>query len=493
MQRNLRYVLLSTIIAIVGILIFQVYWIITTYDSQSLAFEVEVNSALEDVLNEELRDITLNRYFSKTGLLRDSLHLGQMEIHINEDRKHDYELPLEGSSWKIEKNWIAGNDSILIWGEEEYESWNYEFTGEPGEIFFDAGEADELFNIVVSSLIVHKPNLVDIQNRYLTELKKRRIETPFYLAYLQDDRLFDLTGQDPSVFRNAQAIQKIPGREISKGQILAFFPEIRSYLLRSMWQTLLASFLLVIMVAGSFFFMLQTILRQKKVSEIKNDFINNMTHEFKTPIATVSAAMEAMVSFDALKDKDRTNRYIEISRNEMNRLSGLVEKVLSISADEQKTLTLNKETFDVYQLIQEAAQQYIMKGNGHVEIDFDPNATAYINADRLHFQNIINNLLDNSVKYSREKTRITVKCLRQADYVVFSVKDNGIGISKEQQKHIFEKFYRVPTGDLHSVKGFGLGLSYVKHIVELHKGTIGVKSQPGQGTEFTIAIPDIYE
>lgn len=218
-----------------------------------------------------------------------------------------------------------------------------------------------------------------------------------------------------------------------------------------------------------------------------------MTHEFKTPIATVSAAMEAMVSFDALKDQEKTDRYIDISQKELGRLSGLVEKILSISADERKTLILNKETFDLCSLIQETSQQYILKGNGSVEIDFDSDSTAYINADRMHFQNIINNLLDNSVKYSKGNSRISVKCLRQSEYVVFSVKDEGIGISKEQQKHIFDKFYRVPTGDLHAVKGFGLGLSYVKQIVELHKGTVGVNSQPGHGTEFTIAIPDIHE
>ncbi len=493
MQRNLLYVLLSTIIAIVGILIFQVYWITTTYDSQSTAFEVEVNSALEDALNEEIRDLALNRYLGRASLFQDSLSKGLGEIHEDGKTPVEYEIPKEGTGRKIEKSWIAGNDSILIWGEEKIESWSYDTNEGPGEIIIDASEADKLFNIVITSLIAHQPDLIDIETRYQAELKKRRIEIPFFLAYLQDNHLFDMTGKDPNVFKNAQAIQKIPGRKISKGQIMAFFPKTRSYLIKGMWLTILASFLLVIMVAGSFIFMIQTIYRQKKVSEVKNDFINNMTHEFKTPIATVSAAMEAMVSFDALKDKDKTNRYIDISRKEMDRLSGLVEKVLSISVDEHKTLILNKDTFDICQLIQETAQQYIMKGNGHVEIDFDPGATAYIHADRMHFQNIINNLFDNSVKYSNGEVRISIKCLRQADYVIFSVKDNGIGISKEQQKHIFEKFYRVPTGDLHSVKGFGLGLSYVKNIVELHKGTIGVTSQPGTGTEFTIAIPDIHE
>jgi len=225
MQRKLRYVLISTIVAIVGILIFQVYWITTTYDGQSTAFELEVNSALEDVLNEELRDITLNRYFSKPSLLKDTLLKGNVEINVSDHPEVQYEAPIEGSGHKIERGWIASNDSILIWGEEAYQSWSYEFNGEARDIVIDANEADELFNIVVSSLIVHEPDLQDIQTRYTAELKKRNIETPFFLAYLQDNQLFDLTGEDPGIFKNSQAVRKIPGRDFSKGQIMAYFPK----------------------------------------------------------------------------------------------------------------------------------------------------------------------------------------------------------------------------------------------------------------------------
>jgi signal transduction histidine kinase len=491
MQRKLRYVLLSTILAIVGILILQLYWVITTYDSQSAAFNLEISTALDEAITDEIRDLTLQNYLSRQSMQPVT---GRQGVNSESPAaKSGKNKPIIGSSQSIQKSWIRGNDSIIMWGNEKYETWSYDTEGVPDDVVINANEADELYNIMISSLLEHKPEVVNIEKRFREKLRERNIETPFYLAYSHDNHLFDLTGDNPDVFNNAQLIKEIPGREIGRDKILAFFPETRTYLIKSMWLTLLASFILIVLVAGSFFIMLQTIFRQKKVSEIKNDFINNMTHEFKTPIATVSAAMEAMVSFDALKDTEKTKRYIDISQKEMSRLSGLVEKILSISADERKTLILNKETFDLCQLIQETAQRYILKGNGNVSVDFDSSSTAYIHADRMHFQNIINNLLDNSVKYSKEKAKITIKCIRQADYVIFSVKDEGIGITKEQQKHIFDKFYRVPTGDVHSVKGFGLGLSYVKQIVELHRGTIGVQSQPGHGTEFTIAIPDIHE
>ena len=348
---------------------------------------------MEDVLNKEIRDITLQRYYSRPAHLNDSITNLEIEL-LGDDVNDNNEIPIKGISRRVEKGWIASNDSIIIWGGEEYQSWSADSNEDAGALAIDAGEADELFNFVVSSLMVHKPDLSSLEDRYQLELRERDIETPFYLAYFQDGQLFDLTGTNPDVFQKSQVVQNIPGRGFDKGQILAFFPDTRTYLIKNMWFTILASLILLVLIASSFFFMIRTIFKQKKVSEIKNDFINNMTHEFKTPIATVSAAMEAMVSFDALKDQERTNRYIDISQKELGRLSGLVEKILSISADERKTLILNKETFDLCSIIQETSQQYILKGNGSVEISFDSGATAYINADRMHFQNIVNNLLN---------------------------------------------------------------------------------------------------
>jgi len=248
---------------------------------------------------------------------------------------------------------------------------------------------------------------------------------------------------------------------------------------------------LILLTGGSFFYMLVTLLRQKKLSDVKNDFINNMTHELKTPIATVSAAMEAMSGFGALDDRERGLRYVDLSRKELARLTGMVENVLRISTFEKQKITLFKETFDVNQVLEETARNFLLQNPDRVEFSFDLKGPGYIHADKFHIQNVINNLFDNAIKYSPGKAVIDVSCSRTNEFIVFSVRDHGLGISREQQQHIFEKFYRVPTGDLHAVKGFGLGLAYVRQIVEAHGGTVGVKSQSGTGSEFTIALPEI--
>ncbi|MCK5821715.1 MAG: HAMP domain-containing histidine kinase [Bacteroidales bacterium] len=434
-------------VAIVGILIFQTYWISNTYDVATRAFKQEVNVVLESVLSEEITNKTLNQIFGVHSMGIDSLHI----------------------------------------------EWNYQEYIKQEQLIAEPDDFMEVFSSVFISLVRSEPDLNEIYDNYSKELIARHIDIPFELAFVNNNRIIETIGDNSHDFSKSQAIQKLPGRLDSGDVIMAFFPKINSYLLKRMWLTILGSFLLVSLIAGSFILMFQTILKQKKVSEVKNDFINNMTHEFKTPIATVSAAMEALVSFDGLDDKDRSLRYIDISRKEMDRLSRLVEKVLSLSVFEEKKISLIKDTFDICKLLHETSQQYILKGGGRVHINCESAGSAYIHADKLHFHNVLNNLLDNAVKYSNEEVILDTLCERQGDYIVIQVKDNGVGISKEHQKHIFEKFFRVPTGDLHGVKGFGLGLNYVKHIVEMHGGTIGVTSQLGLGSEFTIAIPDIYE
>lgn len=463
-------------VAIVGILIFQIYWISNTYDVQSKSFNQEVNSTLEKVLSDEITNRTLNQMFG--------MQPGYLDKGNGGDKKDM--ILLDSSS-------TSAKDLNIEWTYQEHhieEKWVVQ--GDNGEYQIQQDEFLKVFGNVVVSIVQSEPDLEQIFAKYQLELKSRDLDIPFEIAYVKQEKVINSSSQNTDVFIDSQVIQKIPGRQDDE-VIMAFFPSSNSFILKRMWSTLLGSFLLFALITGSFILMLQTILRQKRVSEVKNDFINNMTHEFKTPISTVSAAMEALVSFNGLDDKERTLRYIDISRKEMGRLSGLVEKVLSLSVFEQKKIVLNKETFDVCKLLEETAQQYILKGNGRVSIENNPEATAYIYADKLHFQNVLNNLLDNAVKYSHDAVVIDLDCKREGDYIVLSVKDNGIGIGKEQQKHIFEKFYRVPTGDLHGVKGFGLGLSYVKHTIEMHGGTIGVKSQPGLGSEFIIAIPDIHE
>ncbi|GAB3545959.1 hypothetical protein GCM10027577_18890 [Spirosoma fluminis] len=263
------------------------------------------------------------------------------------------------------------------------------------------------------------------------------------------------------------------------------------YLLRRMGWLLGGSVLLVLLTTGSFLFMLSTILRQKKLSEVKNDFINNMTHELKTPIATVTAVVEALQNFGALNDPQKTQTYLAISQNNLQRLSDLVEKVLTLAAEEKKELVLNPEWVKPSELIQQVISNHQLKADKPVQFEIDASADdAPVRIDRFHIANAINNLIDNAIKYSSESVTIHIKSQQQERLWRLSVKDNGIGIPKTYQGAIFDRFFRVPTGNLHPVKGFGLGLSYVRQVMEKHGGHIDVTSEPGAGSEFTLLIPE---
>jgi two-component system, OmpR family, phosphate regulon sensor histidine kinase PhoR len=263
------------------------------------------------------------------------------------------------------------------------------------------------------------------------------------------------------------------------------------FLLRRMGWLLGGSVLLLLLTTGCFLFMLSTILRQKKLSEVKNDFINNMTHELKTPIATVTAAVEALQHFGALNDPKKTQSYLTISHNNLQRLSDLVEKVLTLAVEEKKELVLTPERIKPSELINQVLGNHQLKADKPVdfEVDSEPSEEP-VWVDRFHITNALNNLIDNAIKYSNESVTIRLTSRKHDRVWHLSVKDNGIGIPQPYQSAIFDRFFRVPTGNLHSVKGFGLGLSYVRQVIEKHGGLIDVRSEPGVGSEFRLCIPE---
>jgi signal transduction histidine kinase len=257
-----------------------------------------------------------------------------------------------------------------------------------------------------------------------------------------------------------------------------------------MWPFLITSVIVILILIFSFYYIMLNNLKQKKLSVIKNDFISNMTHELKTPIATVSAAIEALRHFQAMDDKTKTLSYLDISQQELKRLTDLVEKVLNISVEESEEMTLEKEAVNLVDLIDGIILRHRIKTARDVEIDFRHDLPdAVVRVDRLHFTNAVNNLVDNAIKYSRGRAVIVVTLSGDEHRVLISIRDNGVGIPPYYHELVFDKFFRVPTGDLHNVKGFGLGLSYVKKVIERHGGAIELKSEPSQGSEFIITLP----
>lgn len=270
-----------------------------------------------------------------------------------------------------------------------------------------------------------------------------------------------------------------------------YFPSSQSFIFQAMGSPLIISLILMILIIATISYMFRTILTQKKLSELKNDFISNMTHEFKTPISTISLACQAMADPGMMQGQTEIAApFVKMISDENKRLGNLVEAILQSAVLDRGELKVKHEKIDLNEIIRDIAKTAsfrIAGADGELILDL-PKEEIIIVADRLHVTNMISNLIDNAIKYSREKIHVTVRMKVTGNQIVITVIDKGIGIKREYIQKIFDKLYRVPTGNVHNVKGFGLGLSYVKAIVDQFGWNISVKSQPNEGSEFSITI-----
>ncbi len=277
----------------------------------------------------------------------------------------------------------------------------------------------------------------------------------------------------------------------SPGWLKLHFPNKKGWLWYSILPTLLAAILFTALILICFSYTIHVILRQKKVSEMKTDFINNMTHEFKTPIATISLAADSIASPKVIHDESRINRFVGIIRQENKRMLQQVEKVLQIALIDKKDFELKISDVDIHELIRQAVDHLslqVHQREGNISMQLEA-SDPVIQGDQTHLSNVIHNLLDNANKYSTDAPDIAISTFSVKGGIQINVADKGIGMSKEDQKHIFDKFFRVHTGNLHDVKGFGLGLSYVKTVVDAHRGKISLRSELGKGSIFRIYFP----
>ena len=262
-------------------------------------------------------------------------------------------------------------------------------------------------------------------------------------------------------------------------------PEL--YVIKKMSGILIGSLLLIALIIFSYFYLYRIIIRQRSIDEIKSDFVNNMTHELKTPISVAYAATDALLNFGIIDNPEKRLQYLQISKEQLSRLSSLVEQILTMSVEERKNLKLDTESINLSELFTHLKNQYLLNANKKVDIEINVNPkNLTIKADKIHFPNSIGNLIENSIKYSGDNVQITLSAEEINEKLIISIKDNGIGIPAASLPKIFDRFYRVSTGNIHDVKGYGLGLYYVKTIIEKLGGKISVKSKEGEGTEFII-------
>jgi two-component system phosphate regulon sensor histidine kinase PhoR len=337
-------------------------------------------------------------------------------------------------------------------------------------------------------------NLLDSLIR--DELNKKSISAHFQFGIFSTERgqmVIKTEGSNTSVLLDkGYAFTLFPGHLMEEPDyLMLYFPRERGFLMGQMSDLLVISIGLILIIIFSFTYTVLTIYRQKRISVMKNDFINNMTHEFKTPISTISLACQALKDKDVAKSEVIYDSYIGVIGEENQRLGAMAEKILQSAVLEKSQLELNKEWLDINEVINDVVNKIgiqVQIKDGRITTNFkaDP---SQVHADRVHITNVISNLLDNANKYTPQKPFIRVSTDNVNTGIMISIEDNGIGISKKNQNKIFDKLYRVPMGDLHDFKGFGLGLSYVKAIVEYHKGSVRIESELKKGTKFDVFLP----
>jgi two-component system phosphate regulon sensor histidine kinase PhoR len=326
---------------------------------------------------------------------------------------------------------------------------------------------------------------------------KRNINTDFeYVIYdcFTDSIVFgdyiDISTKEKSKLQNTSKNFK---SDFDNHYFGVYFPNKSTFIVQQMEIWLFSSVVILVIIIF-FSYTINVILKQKRLGEIKNDFINNMTHEFKTPISTIQLSANMLLQDNICDNKERLKHYAQIIKEENERLKSQVDKVLQLATLEADKLKLDNTEVDIHDIIHKTVNSFellLKEKNGQVHLHLDA-LKHKIKADKIHIENIFYNLIDNALKYTKENPVIEISTQNKANKIEIKIADNGIGIKKENLKHIFDKFYRESTGNIHDVKGFGLGLHYVKTIIDAYGGKISVKSESGKGTTFVLIFKNAY-
>ena len=468
MKKNSKYIqviIFLSSFALLGFLLVQLYWAKNTFNEKKnnfhTLFEICVTEIGDDlrekILNESNYSMPKmggnilpiqNRFGSKSEFSDTLKKISSSKKSISEKRKDLFRIINKKLALNININLdkVLGEKEVISLIEASLEKhgikndFHYSITDENGLLFLS--------------------NFENIDNSILER------STSYSVEFLNDDLFTE------------------------KRVFTLYILKLRWSIAKSFTPVLILSMVLILIILGTFIYSIRVIQNQKKNTRIKTDFINNMTHELKTPIATIGLACEALTDKNIKLDNTSQNRFLKTIKSENERLGKLVENVLESSVSVKASPELKLEVFNIEEVIKKAIKSIQLSyntRNGKIKTDFLAQ-NKIIEADKLHITNVIHNLLDNSLKYSSKSPLVTISTRDVIGGLIIRIKDNGIGIAKDNHKRIFEKLFRVPTGDLHNVKGFGLGLSYVKSIIDLHNGKIMVESKLGNGSTFTVNL-----
>ena len=441
----------------------------------------------------------------------DLIHVESDRIHVESEDPHvtvEEQVYIYTSPHHSLKNQTVEliNDSVLvILGEDELMQDTILVSAmKPDQVRMELNkrveEQEAFVDRIVQNMLFDEGEISDrisgsqVQSLLKEKLSGRGLDMDFEYAVYKEGKKPIFQSDDFNEYEDCSYFRAslFPGRVFNKTTLISlYFPTEREHLRKSMGVIGGSSLIITMFIIAMFTLALYIIFKQKRLSEIKNDFVNNMTHELKTPISTISLASQMLNDRSIPEEQKNIGQISRIIQTESRQLGFQVERVLQMAIFDHGELKLKQEEIDLHDIIETVAQNFLLqidKREGMLE--FLPEAdNTVIQGDLMHITNVISNLLENAMKYTRNTPEIRIATRNEDESVIVSVVDNGIGIGKEDQKRIFDKFYRVPTGNIHSVKGFGLGLSYVKLIVEQHQGSITLKSEPNKGSQFDIHLP----
>jgi two-component system, OmpR family, phosphate regulon sensor histidine kinase PhoR len=505
--------------SLIGIVFVQLYWLSTSLENNLEQFRYHIKQVLADVAN-QLEENEVSEFMQKLKKLdsigytkrkNDLIEFGYYERDGATNQTYIYKSSIQHEDFVLPNSFFENNkDSIKYRGfstKRDLEIFNDQYkktenTTSPNtrvkkegkDKILEKASFDMYLKDIAENYPIQKRISKEKLNQMLTnKLKEYGVDTPFEFALYSNGistkvRSENFENNKFSTY-NVPIFKDVNG--LSKYQLMITFPEKNKFLISKLLSITILSFLFTIIIVFAYWSTWNQMNKQKQISEIKTDFINNMTHEFKTPIATINLALDAIKNPKVIDDKEKVQRYMQMIREENKRMHAQVENVLQISKLEKRELEIEKEPIEIETIIDDAIEHISLileNKEGKISTNLQAHdSTVMIN--EVHFTNVLVNILENAVKYAIEKPIILVSTENIKNFLIIKVKDNGPGMSKVIQKRIFEKFYREHTGDIHNVKGHGLGLAYVKRIVEEHNGFVSVESEKGKGSTFIIKLP----
>ena len=510
-------------LSLIGIILVQVYWFNTSFKNNDEQFKIHVKQVISDVADKIQKQETY-KFYDKINHIKDSTgklpkkddllefyyvqknpKTNKTIVYSNSIISEDYNISPTFFDKKFNSEKFKSFSSKRV--TEVYNNNSVDNSGISQSLIPDvriekSGNLDILDNAifeisakdVLSAMPLEERVSVPVLQKLIKkELEEHGVETKFEFGIYSNNLATKIKSNEFKYDKDATySIPVFIDNEGStKYELLVTFPLKKKFLLSELISITVLSIIFTLIILIAYSSALNQLICQRQISEIKNDFINNMTHEFKTPIATINLALDAIKNPKIIDDKEKVLRYLQMIKDENKRMHAQVENVLRISKLEKKELDIVKEPHNIHEIIEDAIE--------HVNLilaDREGTIISHFNALRntvlindVHFTNVIVNILENAIKYSPNVPEIEICTENIKDMIIIKIKDKGLGMSKAAQKRIFEKFYREHTGDIHNVKGHGLGLSYVKRIVDDHNGQVYVESEKGKGSTFIIKLP----